>query len=224
MRIALITLGLVVAVAAGVWLLPRNPAGIDGERRTDLPWQITPLQDGTSRVIGLHLGTATLADAIARCGEPESVALFISPDARRSLEVYFGTVRFGPFDAKIIVTLEACDDLLDTLAANAVGREGTRDGDTKLLLAESDKAGLVGQRLSGITYIPAYGGLEADFFRDRERLGEPARWRRVNDHAVSWFYPELGLSLLIDAEGKEAFEYVAPRDFRMPPDAVTGTP
>jgi hypothetical protein len=46
----------------------------------------------------------------------------------------------------------------------------------------------------------------------------------VSEHAVSWLYPELGLSLLIDAEGKEAFEYVAPRDFRMPPGGTTATP
>lgn len=218
MRPALVALAIVLGLGAVLWLLPRGPATLDPETRIDLPWQITPLPDGTSRVIGLQLGSATLADAIARFGEPESMALFIGRDAVRTLEVYFGTVRFGPFEARIITTLDADDGLLDTLAANAAGREGTRSGAVKLLLRDADKAGLTGQRLRGLTYIPAYGGLDAEFFR--ENLGEPAAWLELSEHAVTWLYPDLGLSLLIDSGGKEAFEYVAPRDFRMPPGAT----
>lgn len=220
MRIALPVLGVVVLLVGGMWLLPRDT--INGEDRTDLPWQVTPLPDGTSRIFNLHLGTATLADAIARFGEPESIALFVGNGDDRSLEAYFGKVLFGPLEARIIVTLAADKERLGALAANAVGRDRTPSGNTKLLLTDADKAGLVDQRLLGVTYVPAYGGLGTDFFR--ERLGEPAAWERVNEHAVNWLYPELGLSLLIDAEGKEVFEYVAPRDFRMPPAANASTP
>ena len=220
MRIPLLVLGVVLLLVGGMWFLPHEQ--FDGEGRTDLPWQITPLPDGTSRIFNLHLGTATLADAIARFGEPESIALFVGNGADRSLEAYFGKVLFGPLEARIIVTLAADTGRLDALAANAVGRDRTPSGNAKLLLTDADKAALINQQLFGVTYIPAYGGLGAEFFR--ERLGEPAEQERVNEHAVSWFYPELGLSLLIDADGKDVFEYVAPRDFRMPPGATAAAP
>ena len=53
-----------------------------------------------------------------------------------------------------------------------------------------------------------------DFFRSR--FGEPAAWLQENDRAVSWFYPKLGLSVLIDDEAREVLEYQPPRDFVMP--------
>lgn len=219
MRVALAVVATVALLIAGLWLIPRDAVVPEQVRESDLPWHITPLEGGTSRVLGLHLGDATLADAISRFGEAESIALFINAEGERSLEAYFGKLRLGPWEARVITRLYADDDLLDRLAANAVGRKGTRSGDTRLLPADDDKAALLGQGLSGITYIPAYGKLEADFFR--ERLGEPAAWRQEGEHAVSWFYPDLGLSLLIDTKGKEALEYVPPRDFRIPPGAVT---
>lgn len=221
MRTFLIAAAILAALTAGLWLIPRHDGDLD-DRITTLPWQVKPLDDGTSLVFDLRLGVATLDDAIRRFGEPESMALFTRSDGQRSLESYFGTVRFGPLEARVIAVLAADEDLLDALAANATGREGTRSGDSKLLLADADKARLVSQRISGLTYIPAYGGLDADFFR--QRLGAPDSWRQEDEHAVSWFYPRLGLALLIDAGGKEAFEYVAPRDFRVPPDAISGSP
>ena len=219
MRIALAVIAAVLLLIAGLWLIPRDAVVPGQVPEADLPWRVTPLEDGTSRVLGLHLGDATLADAIARFGDVESISLFINAEGGRSLEAYFGKLRLGPWDARVITRLDAEDDLLDHLAANSVGRTATRSGDTRLLPKDDDKAALLGQRLSGITYIPAYGNLEADFFR--ERLGEPAAWRQESENAVSWFYPELGLSLLIDAKGKEAMEYAPPRDFTIPPDAVT---
>jgi len=80
----------------------------------------------------------------------------------------------------------------------------------------------VGRRITGISYLPRYKGLEADFFR--ERLGEPAAWREIDEHSVQWFYPELGLSLLISSTEGAVFEYVAPRDFVLPAGVTLAEP
>ena len=208
----------VALVLAAIWLMRGSNVDETELANLDLPWQVTPHEDGTSTVFGLRLGEATLADAIARFGEPEGIALFLREDDQRSLESYFGTVRFGPFEAKVVTTLVADDWLLDGLAIRAIGRDRTRSGDRKLLIPDADKAPLTSRPLKGITYIPTYSGLEPDFFR--ERIGEPAASRQENEHAVSWFYPRLGLFLLIDDKGKEVFEFVPPADFAMPADAV----
>ena len=72
-----------------------------------------------------------------------------------------------------------------------------------------------------LTYIPLYGELDAEFFRSR--FGEPAAWRRIDDTSVQWFYPDRGLSILIDANSKEVLQYAQPRDFSLPKDLATGT-
>jgi hypothetical protein len=218
MRPLAVLLAVLAVLLAAFWLLPSRIPEEDVVRRTDLPWQVTALPDGTSQVLGLHLGSATLDDAVAKLGTPENIALFVDKTGGRSLEVYFGTVLLGPLKGTIIATLAADPDLLDALEAGAVGREGAQDGAIKRYLGDKDKTGLGGQRLVGISYVPGYSGLDADFFR--ERLGEPPAWRTENEHAVSWFYPAKGLSLLIDTEGKDVFEFTAPRDFVLPTGAT----
>jgi len=218
MRPLLILLVVIGALLAGFWLLPSQVSEEQFAQRTDLPWQISALPDGTSTVLGLHLGVATLTDVIDAYGTPENIALFVQREGDRSLEVYFGTVHLGPLTGKLIATLAAEPELLDGIEARSVGREGTQEGAIKRLLADEDKANLGTRLVSGLSYVPSYGGLEAQFFR--ERLGEPDAWREETEHAVSWFYPTLGLSLLVDAKGKEVFEYVPPHSFALPADAT----
>ena len=223
MRIALLAIFITLVLLAALWLIPRDGLTPESLRPIDIPWIVTPREDGSSEVLGLTLGQATLDDAIARFGAPESMALFIAHDGRRSLEAYFGNVQLAPMmKVKLVTTLSADEALLDRLMANAINRDITREGDTKLQLAGHDKAALATRPIAAMTCIPGYTGLESDFFR--ERLGDPAATRTETEHAVSWFYPDLGLSLVIDDEGPEVFEYVAPRNFVMPAETQPPAP
>lgn len=219
MRIFLGVAGVTALLVAAFWLIPLGDKNLEDLENLELPWNVDARPDGTSNVLGLNLGSATLGDAAENFGRPEGIALFLHSDDSRSLESYFGKVRFGPFEARVITTLAADEWQLDGMAIRAVGRDRTQSGDIKLVLAEEDQAAVMNQPLKAITYIPAYGGLEKDFFR--ERLGEPAAWRRENKEAVSWFYPHLGLNLLINSAGKEVFEFVPPREYKLPTDATT---
>lgn len=183
-------------------------------QRTDLPWQVTVEPDGSSRVFDLHIGTSTLKEAIAKFGNPEAVALYIRESGTRDLETYFGTVSMGPLKAKIILNLLVDGERLDAFEANAIKQEFSAEGDRKLLLNSEDKQSLGDARIAGITYIPTYKGLEADFFR--ERFGEPAAWKVEDEEHVQWFYPDIGLTLLMSAEGREILQYRMPREFVMP--------
>ena len=188
--------------------------------RTDLPWQVTGNPDGSSRVFDLQLGTATLAEAIAKFGPVEAMALFEPAAGPLALEAFFGNVRLGPLNAKVVVGLAASDDELRGLRGASRKREGSPSGDWKYSVDDS-AAKHAGRRLTAITYIPSTRGLDADFFR--ERFGEPSAWRQENENAVTWFYPQFGLTVLIDDRAREVLEYQAPRDFVMP-DGVTRNP
>lgn len=217
MKIPLSILALVALVLGAFWIFLPAPDTDSLLQRQDLPWQVETLADGSSRVLGLHLGRSTLRQAIDKFGPYEELALFEGTDGVRSMEVWFGDVQFGPLKAKLGASLEVDQEDLRTLAKRAVDRKGSPTGDWKLFLKSDDRILQEDRRISGVTYIPAYGGLEADFFR--QRLGEPAAWRELEEGGVQWFYPKKGISLLLDAKGKEVLEYVAPKHFQLPPDA-----
>lgn len=214
MRIPALVLGGGLLLFVIIWLILPTPAQDPGSARTDLPWQIEVFDDGSSAVFGLHLGHDTLADAIDRFGPYEELVLFAGKDGDYSLEAWFGTVRFGPLKAKLVAKLQAPQAQLAELASRAVQRKGSPTGDWKLFLDPADLAQQRDRPLYALTYIPSYGGLDAAFFR--KRLGEPAAWQTLEDGQVRWFYPDKGLSLLLDPKGKEVLEYVSPRAFKLP--------
>ncbi len=216
-----ILLAAVVTALALYFLMP-DPREDVTRQRTDLPWQVTTFPDGTSQVIDLHLGEDDLARAVQKLGPYEELALFEGKDGHYSLEAWFGNVEFGPLKAKVTVSLALGPARAQALAAQAVERKPSPTGDWKLLLPSAVNATLDDALVVGLTYIPAYGGLDEAFFR--ERLGEPDAWQRVDENRVRWFYPDRGLSLLIDADGKEVFEFVLPRQFELPADAVDVEP
>lgn len=216
MKIPLTILAIVlILLLAFHWLGP-TPGPEVMQTRSDLPWQIEVRPDGTSRVFDLDLGHATLADAIAKFGGVEGLAVFEETDGDSSLEAYFGTVRFGPLKAKVIVTLSSNEAERRQLIARSQEREGSPSGDWKYPLSEGPAAH-ADRRVTGITYIPGTRDLDPAFIR--QRFGEPAAVFRESEQAVRWFYPDRGLSILIDDEAREVFEYRAPRDFTMPKGA-----
>lgn len=208
-----------IAAIALIFLLPAPDRPDETSQRTDLPWQITVFPDGSSQVLDLRLGVSTLQDAMNKFGLPEGMALYLHNSTPANIEVYFGTVTLGPLKAKVIANLAVDSAQKEAMAQRAVKRESTPTGDPKLVLSAEDQQLLTSAAISNLSYSPTYGGLEADFFR--ERLGEPAAWKKGEESQVFWFYPDRGLTLLIDAEGKELFEYQRPDQFQLPENTST---
>ena len=203
-----------VAVLLGVYyLLAPEPDPEALKPRSDLPWQAQPRPDGSLQVFDLVLGEATLGDAVAKFGALEGLALFEPENGALALEAYFGDVQLGPLKAKVVVGLQAEQAELERIRSTSSAREGSPTGDWKHKLAGGPEPYL-SRRLSVIGFIPATRRLDEDFFR--ARFGEPAAWLKVNEDAVKWFYPRLGLAVLIDAKASEVLEFQPPRDFSMP--------
>jgi hypothetical protein len=220
MKIPLAILAVVAVLLLLFQLFAPTPDPEAMRPRTDLPWQVSVLPDGSSRVFDLELGQATLADAVAKFGAVEGLALFEPASGPLALEAYFGDVLFGPLKAKIVVGLEAGPEELAAIRERSPSREGSPSGDWKYPLGD-EVLQHADRRLTLITYVPGTRNLDTDFFR--ERFGEPAAWLAESEHAVTWYYPRYGLSVLIDDEAREVLEYQPPRDFVMPP-AVTANP
>lgn len=185
-----------------------------------LPWNITLHADGSSEVFNLRFGTSTLSDAIEQFHEPEDIAVYIGNE-KHSLEVYFGNVQLGPLKAKLVLTLAATDEEIESILMRAKGRALSGSTDKKIELDNEDKYLALDKKISGITFIPGYSNLDTDFFKDR--FGEPANWIRLSETAVQYFYPDKGVNITIDSDGKEILQYSHPSDFILPAEAVLNT-
>ncbi len=196
-----LALAAAVVLAVALYWMPR-----EGARRamTDLPWQVEVLPDGSHRVFGLPLGRATFDDAVRRFGEPEAVAVFVSPGGRRSLEAYFGKRNLGGLEARIIAVLE----IPEGLRVSEAGGEAQPSGAVRHTLASDRWAALGGQRILALTYSPAYAGLDEAYLVTR--FGAPEGRRVLEDGQVRLEYPSRGITLHLDPKGREVFEYHAP--------------
>lgn len=221
MKIPLSILGIVAVILVAFYLIAPQPDPKTFTARTDLPWQVSVNPDGTVKVFDLVLGRSTLAGAIEKFGGVEGLAIFEDNAGNMALEAYFGTVQFGPLKAKVIAALDSSVDELEAMKQAATDRDGSPSGDWKYPLGEGPTAHL-SRAVKGITYIPGTRNLDNDFLL--RRFGEPDAILHESERATSWFYPERGLSILIDDEAREVFEYRLPTDFRLPASAEPYAP
>jgi len=211
-----IIFGLIVFMVLFVLAMP-DPEVSKSLQPADLPWKITKHEDGSTEVFKLKPGISLLQQVIDRFQEPEELAVYRGNE-KSTLEAYFGTIKIGPLEAKLVVTLKASEEEIQHMLEQAKGLSLTNSADKKIKLSHDDEITALQRTITGITFIPKYSGLDSDFFK--ERFGEPASWLRINDQAVQYFYPDQGLSIVIDSDGKEILQYSHPAGFTVPDEAV----
>ena len=184
---------------------------VDDQPKEDIyPWQITIQPDGKLRVFGIILNQSTLNDATALFRRDYNIGLFETANQPLSLEAYFNEVTMGGISGKFVMTLEASQDELVALLQNAVKRKVLESGAKRYTLKAETSAALAQKRITSLSYIP-YINLDEGIIR--KRFGEPAERIIVDQKRQHLLYPELGLDLLLDEEGKELLQYVAPAEF-----------
>lgn len=208
MKPLLAILALVIAILVLPMLLPPTDRG--GKAIEGLPWQIDALSDGSSRVFGLTLGTSTLADARARFGGDAEFAIVAAPGEDGSLEAYFDQATLGAVTGKLIVTADVPAATIAGMRSRSPKFEYMKSSTKKHLLAEGDRDAALASRIRGIAFIPSVNLDEAMLL---QRFGQPAERIRSSRNTEHFLYPDRGLDIVLDAEGKELLQYIAPRDF-----------
>jgi hypothetical protein len=186
---------------------PSGPAIEEG-----MPWQIETLPEGRSRVFGLTLGTATLADARARFGGDLDVAILGTSTETGALEAFVENVRFGFVTGKLVLTMEAPEATVKAMRERAAKSEymETANAVRKFTLAAPDATAADGLRIAAIAFIPAANLDEQTVL---QRFGQPAERIRSSEKIEHFLYPDKGLDILLDSERKELLQYVAPSRF-----------
>jgi hypothetical protein len=177
---------------------------------TPLPWQITVHPDGNSEALGLTLGTSTLADVRQRFGPDTQIAIIAAPGENGALEAFVDPAQAGFIMGKLVVTAELPAATLKALREHALKSEFMESTTRKYTLHPEGEAQALHSRIVSLSFIPQ-ASLDADVIL--ARFGQPAARLRSNTHQEHFLYPDKGLDVLLDDDGKELLQYVAPRDF-----------
>jgi hypothetical protein len=199
----------VLVVALALPLLHLAGGGAPVVVSDGLPWQVQR-QGETVRVFGLTLPGSTLGDAQGQWGDGLQVAVMAARGRPGALEAYVERHEAGGIVGRLVLATELPPEAVTRLQENAAKIEPV-DADTRrYALRAEDRAALARTALVGITFLPS---VNLDAVTLRQRFGEPAETRREGERLQHWLYPALGLAIVLDAEGKEVLQYVAPAEF-----------
>jgi hypothetical protein len=212
LKIAGGVLALLVALLAAPLLFPVKQEAPPPE--INMPWQIELPGPGQMRVFGLTLGgktASTLADAQQQFpATPSRLALLAPMDFPLALEAYFDNISLGTLTGKLVVSIDLPQTELEAIRSRAPKTEFMASGTRIYALSADDRARVTALPLTGINLIPSASLDEAIIL---QRFGKPAERIRQGETLEHFLYPEKGLDVVLDSQGKEVLQYVAPSQF-----------
>ncbi len=212
MKFALSVIALILAALVIPFLIPGigKQAGVDPN--VNLPWQIEIDGQGGSRVFGIRPGQQTLAEVRAVLGGEPEIAIIAAPDEVGSIEAYYAQLPLGFVMARVILTVEAAPEVIAAMRERALKAEHMESTTRKIRLHPDDLTAVGAMQVKAVSVIPTVNLDEATIV---QRFGQPAERLPVSDKRTHLLYPERGLDVVVDADGKELLQYVAPRDFAL---------
>lgn len=206
-------LGLVAFVLLALFL-PFVMPGIgkqDGvDPNTNLPWQIEVDAQGSSRVFGIQPGKTTLEETGRLLGEGMDVAIVAAPGEDGALEAYYGQLSLGFVLARVILTVDVPQEEISAMRQRASSSKYMESTTRKIMLHPDDLEKVKRLPIRAISVIPNSNLDEATVV---QRFGQPSERLEVSDKRVHLLYPAKGLDVIVDADGKELLQYVAPNRF-----------
>jgi hypothetical protein len=175
-----------------------------------VPWAVEALPHGVTRVFGLNLPGSTLLDAQAAWGDELQLALMASRDQPAALEAYVENYRNGPITGRLMLTASATPKALSRWREHAVKEQPVSADTRRIALRADDRAEALHAPIVGVGFIPS-AQLDAETLR--LRFGEPAQRVPGAGQVEHWLYPDKGLAILFDPQGRELLQYVAPAEF-----------
>lgn len=202
----LVLLFTIAAVLIGIYVIPGKQ-----QQMSHFPWQIKITEEGKTQVFGLTLGQTTLAETEQTLGEPAEVSLFVPAKGEKVIEAYFDNVDISGLKARIVIVMQVPKDQVEVMFNRGARVANMGGGRHKVTLSEEDTLRLQQLPIGSLTYIPR---INLDEKLVAGRFGEPAeRIAEPGGKIVHWLYPDKGLDVALDAEGKEVLQYVRPADF-----------
>ena len=174
------------------------------------PWQARALPGGAVSALGFVLPGSRLADAQARWPEELQVAVMAPRGEPGALEAYLESYREGGFAGRLVIVAQAAPDALLRWQARAARAEPVDGRTVRYTLHADDRAEALRSPLAGLSFIPA---AQLDGATVAQRFGTPAERWASGERIEQWLYPDRGLAVALDVEGREVLQFVAPAEF-----------
>ena len=220
MKFAAAIIALIIAALVLPFLVPigSQRPGVDPE--ANLPWQIEVDGQGGSRVFGLRPGASTLGEMRQRLGGELEVAIIAAPNEVGTLEAYVAQVPLGFVLARVIATVDVEKSQIIAMRERALKAEHMESATRKIKLNPDDLAAADSLPVKAISVIPTVNLDEATVI---QRFGQPGERVALGEKRVHLLYPDKGLDVVVDADGKELLQYVAPKQFSILRDPLVST-
>jgi hypothetical protein len=215
MHPALLALGLallllLLGLLPPLWsALTAPPGGVEA-RGAGAPWDARVVDGGGVSVFGLRLPGSTLGDAAARWGDDLQIAVMQSRDGATGLEASVENARLGGVTGRLLLTAQVSEAELARWRASPARQEMVSADTSRLTLRPEDRAEALRAPVIAVGLIPS-AQLDAEVLR--HRFGEPREKVRAGETLEHWLYPDRGLSVALDAKGRELLQFVAPAAF-----------
>lgn len=219
MKFALALIALIVAALLVPFLIPGAGRQPGADPDANLPWQIALDAQGNSHVFGLVPGVSTLGQVRERFGTDVEIAIIATPDEVGSLEAYYNQVSLGFLLARIIVTVDASPEAISAMRDRALKAQYMESSTRKIRLHPDDLAAADKLPVRALSVIPSINLDEAAVV---QRFGAPGERLQVSERRVHLLYPAQGLDVILDQDGKELLQYVAPRNFALLREPLRG--
>ena len=171
-----------------------------------MPWQITIMPDGKSKVFGIHIGTTTYNYTIELFHEFGKIAAFSEEGKASTVEAFFDSVHLAGITGKLVLNLDVPEQQVTEMMSRAYEARLQDSGAHRYELRNSDKASVINAPITAITYIPSVK-LNADIARFR--FGEPASISQdtLDANTSIWHYPVVGLTIRMNENNKTILQY-----------------
>lgn len=196
-----------IALAAAILL----PGGRTVEENPRLPWDLRLDSQGNLSVFGIVLGKSNLGEARQSFQSQGKASLFLTPENRYMVEVYFQRIYISGLKADVVLNLELTEKQAKEMFERGERISKLGDDTRKVELSSSDMERLAQEKIAFITYIPA---ADLDEALIASRFGDPEqKIKETESPTTHWLYPAKGLDIAVNPEGKEVFQYINPANF-----------
>lgn len=202
-------LSLVVAFAPTAWHMLAAPPGPPAALANE-PWRIDVSADGTSRVMGLQLGTDTLGRLQDRLGEALQPAIVARRGETGALEALVDPFSAGFVTGRLVLAFDAPADALARWRDGAAKSDVMDTGAHRYTLSADSAREAASARLVGATFVPTLSLSAGDV---TQRFGVPPSVQAGDEGLQTWLYPDRGLAIALQPGRKAVLQYVAPPDF-----------
>jgi len=186
-----------------------------------LPWQIEVLPEGRSKVFGITLGQDTLGQAREQLGADMQLAIISAGENDHSLEMYYERYTAGVFSGKLVLSAELDTETLGQMLERSTKTAYAKTGARKFRLHTDDLPLAWQAAVQSLTFIPS---VNLDQPIAIKRFGNPAEIINSDEQTTHLLYPDKGLDLILNEDGKDILQYVAPGEFYRLRDPLPGEP